>query len=72
MHFAESGTRSRGNQTKGPRLPTARELMSDAERILHKNGSGMSLYERLTRDMQLRKDMLELLAELELLAPDIA
>lgn len=51
LHYADGGTKSRGMQTKGPRLPTARELMSDAERILHKNGSGMSLYERLTRDM---------------------
>ena len=57
---------------RNARLPTARELMSDAERILHKNGSGMSLYERLTRDVQLRKDMLDLLAELEMLAPDLA
>lgn len=60
---------SRGSQVgaRVPRLPTARDLMTDAEKILHKNSGGLSLYERLTRDTQFRKDMLDLLAELEML-----
>ena len=43
---------SRGTQVGGrpPRLPTARQLMSDAERILHRNSGGLSLYDRLARD----------------------
>ncbi len=45
--------------------------MNEAEKILHKNSGGLSLYERLTRDRELRKDMLELLSELELVESSV-
>ena len=66
--YASKGTQVGG---RAPRLPTARDLMNEAEKILHKNSGGLSLYERLTRDAQLRKDMLDLLAELEMVESDV-
>lgn len=34
----------------GGRRLSPKDLMSEAERLLHKTGSGMSLYERLKKD----------------------
>lgn len=50
-------------QTRGGRL-RAKELFSEAERILAKTGSGMSLLERVARDELLRNDLIALLTEL--------
>lgn len=49
---------------KAKEAKAKRELFSDAERILAKTGSGMSLMERLARDETLRIDMLNLINEL--------
>lgn len=41
-----------------------KELLSEAERVLIRAQSGMSLLERLRRDSELRKDIRELLEEM--------
>ena len=38
----------------GPRRISSKELMTEAERILHKTSGGLSLFERLERDGALR------------------
>ena len=45
---------------------TARDLLSESERVLLKASSGMSLLDRLKRDEKLREDMLSLLREFAL------
>ena len=44
---------------------SARQLYSEAERILARTAGGLSLYERLLRDPQLRTDILDLLERME-------
>ena len=41
-----------------------KEVQSEAEKILHKTAGGLSLFERLQRDAQLRNDLASILAEL--------
>lgn len=45
---------------------TARDLLTESERVLLKASSGMSLLDRLKRDEKLREDMLSLLREFAL------
>ena len=42
-----------------------RDLYSEAEKILAKASGGMSLFERISRDAELRNDLLTLLRELD-------
>lgn len=39
--------------------------MSEAERILHKTAAGMSFYDRLATDGTLRRELLDVLQEME-------
>ena len=55
--FADVGTGT--NRRMSPR-----ELLTEAERVLLRAASGMSLLERLRRDKQLREDIRGLLDEL--------
>ena len=45
---------------------TAKDLLTESERVLLKASSGMSLLDRLKRDEKLREDMLSLLREFAL------
>lgn len=51
-------------QTRGGRIKT-RDLYTEAERILAKTASGMSLLERISRDTTFRDDLVELIRELQ-------
>lgn len=61
--FADMGTGA--NRRMSPK-----ELLTEAERVLLRASSGMSLLERLRRDEQLREDIYELLVDLSK-EPDI-
>jgi hypothetical protein len=43
---------------------TAKDLFTEAERLLARTSGGLSLLERLVRDAELREDMANLLKEL--------
>ena len=51
-----------GTNPRRPRI-SARDLLSDAERVLTRTSGGLSLYERLQRDPQLRDDIMGLLKD---------
>ena len=57
-HYAEE-RKERGTQV------SARQLYTEAERILARTAGGLSLYERLLRDPELRADIMDLLADME-------
>ena len=62
VHRTVTATRDFGVQ-KGGKLPR-KDLFTDAEKILTRTSSGMSLMERLARDPVLRLDLLRLLEDL--------
>ena len=48
-----------------------RDLLSEAERILHRSSGGLSLRDRLARDPWLREDILAILRDFEHASPDV-
>lgn len=59
LYRQDNGRRDAGTGTKG-RL-TAKDLLNEAEKLLMKTGAGLSLYDRLRRDEELRDDVMEIL-----------
>ena len=51
--------------TQAGRRLSSRDLMTEAERILHKTSGGLSLFERLERDQSLRDSLMEIVTEMQ-------
>ena len=68
MVFAATGhlyrTADAALQTGARRL-SAKDLMTEGERILHKTGSGLTLFKRLQKDHQLRLELFNILTEMD-------
>lgn len=64
MRQNDSATQTRGGRFR------SKDLYSEAEKILAKTASQMSLLERLARDKELREDVMALLKELGALEPE--
>ena len=57
-HLAMLGGAEAQTQTRATRKLTAKDLFSEAERILYRTGGGMTLHERLQRDQWLRSELM--------------
>lgn len=62
-HLVRSGVDVAVQPRRGKATP--RDLMNEAERILHRTSGAMSLRDRLYRDAQLRADVMALLRDFE-------
>ena len=63
-HLQRQATAQAQTQTAVGKKVSAKDLLGEAERILHKAGSGLSLFDRLRRDEDLREDIAEILREM--------